>query len=216
MEYRKEIHNYIQTHKEEIIETLKELVKIPSVRDKAQENAPFGKACARVLEFTDEFYRKNGFETKFDRNGGYLLSFFGNGKKSLGVFAHADVVPVGEDWIYTKPFDPLEKGDCIIGRGTLDNKSAIVISLYCAKTLKELRIPFNSRLVMFTGANEESGMQDIKKYIATHTPPDFSLVADTAFPVYRGNKGILRFFAKSNIPLNEISDFNGGTAFNIV
>ena len=31
------------------------------------------------------------------------------------------------------------------------------------KTLKELSIQFNSRLVMFTGANEETGMADIEE-----------------------------------------------------
>lgn len=216
MKYREEIHNYIQTHKKKIVEILKELVKIPSVCDEAGENAPFGKECAKVLEFTQELYKKSGFETELDRSGGYLLSYFGEGEKSIGLFAHADVVPVSDDWIYTKPFEPIEKDGCIIGRGTLDNKSAIVISLYCAKMLKELNIPFNSRLVMFTGANEESGMGDIKNYISKHTPPDFSLVADTGFPAYRGDKGILHFVATSSFPLKEIDDFRGGTAFNII
>lgn len=216
MQYKEQIHNYVQNHKEEIIEILKELIKIPSVRGEAEENAPFGKECARILEFTKNLYKNNGFETELDQNGGYLLSFFGKGEKSLGVFAHADVVPVSDDWIYTKPFEPIEKDGCIIGRGALDDKSAVIISLYCAKILKELNIPFGSRLVMFTGSNEESGMQDIKNYLSSHIPPDFSFVADTAFPLYRGNKGILRFTAKSNTPLKEITDFCGGSAFNVI
>lgn len=216
MQYKEQIHNYVQGHKEEIVETLKELIKIPSVAGAPEENAPFGRECAKVLEFTQQLYGNNGFETELDRNGGYLLSYYGKGNKTLGIFAHADVVPVGDDWVLGKPFEPTERDGCIIGRGALDDKSAVVISLYCAKILKELNIPFGSRLVMFTGSNEESGMEDINNYISAHTPPDFSLVADTAFPLYRGNKGILRFTAKSNIPLKEITDFCGGSAFNII
>ena len=155
---KEEIHNYIREHKEEIVNTLKELVKIPSVRGEKAKGAPFGKACKDVLEYTEKLYRENGFETELDYEGGYLLSYYGKGEKSLGLFAHADVVPVGEGWVLTKPFCHIEKNGCLVGRGTLDDKSAIVISLYIAKMLKELKIPFNSNLVCFTGANEESGM----------------------------------------------------------
>lgn len=155
-------------------------------------------------------YAKNGFDTELDQKGGYLLSYFGESEKTLGIFAHADVVPVADDWIYTKPFEPIEQDGFLIGRGALDDKSGIVIALYCAKMLKELSIPFHSRLVMFTGANEESGMQDIQNYASTHTTPDFSLVADTAFPLYRGQKGICMFHATLKEPLSAINDFSGG------
>ena len=209
------IHEYIEKNKTEIVNTLKELVKIPSVRSEAEEGAPFGKECARVLEYLQELYRDNGIETELDREGGYLLAHFGSGEKSLGLFAHADVVDVGNDWIYKQPFNPVEKDGCLVGRGVSDNKSAAVISLYCAKMLKELEIPFNSRLVLFTGANEETGMHDIENYLKKHTAPDFALVADTAFPFYRGDKGSLQFIAESETPLEEICDFCGGKSINI-
>lgn len=134
-DYKKQIHDYILKNKVEIVEVFKEIVRIPSVRGEITPGAPFGKACADVLEYTEKLYRENGFETEYDREGGYLLSNYGNGTKSLGLFAHADVVPVGNDWVLTKPFVPIEKDGFLIGRGVLDDKSAIVISLYCAKML---------------------------------------------------------------------------------
>ena len=216
MIFKEQIHDYIQRHKGEIVDTLKELIRIPSVKGEAEENAPFGEECARVLKFTQKLYKNNGFETELDVNGGYLLSYYGEDRKSLGLFAHADVVPVANDWALTTPFEPIEKDGFLIGRGAMDDKSAVVISLYCAKILKELNIPFGSRLIMFTGSNEESGMQDIKNYVSAHTPPDFSLVCDTAFPLYRGNKGILHFVATQEAPMHDITDFSGGSAFNII
>ena len=216
MNFKQQINDYIQSHKKEIVDTLNELIKIPSVRGNAEENAPFGKECARALDFTKTLYERNGFETELDREGGYLLSYYGEGKKSLGLFAHADVVPVGDDWTLTSPFQPIEKDGYIVGRGALDDKSAVVASLFCAKMIKELKLPFCSRLVCFTGSNEESGMQDIKNYASKHKMPEFSLVCDTAFPLYRGDKGILHFRATSNTRLKEISDFSGGAAFNII
>ena len=135
MDIKQKIHNYVELHRAEIIENLIKLIKIPSVRGDGAPNAPFGMECARVLEFAEELYKKNGFETELSCDGGYLLSYFGEGEKSLGIFAHADVVPVEDNWLYTKPFEPIEKEGCIIGRGALDDKSAVAISLYCAKII---------------------------------------------------------------------------------
>lgn len=216
MEYSEKIHNYVVEHKDEIINTLKELVKIPSVKGVAEPCAPFGKECAKALEFTEKLYSQKGFETEINKNDGYLLSFFGSGEKSLGIFAHSDVVDVSDDWVHTEPFEPIEKDGYLIGRGVLDDKSAVVISLYCAKMLKELNIPFNSRLVMFTGSNEETGMADIDKYTEAHKAPDFSLVADTAFPLYRGDKSLMNLWVTSNTELRDIKNFHGGNAMNII
>lgn len=216
MEYAEKIHNYVSEHKEEILDTLKGLIKIPSVRGTAGVDAPFGKECARALEYTEKLYAQNGFETELNKRDGYLLSYFGNGTRTLGIFAHTDVVDVSDDWVHTTPFEPIEKDGILIGRGVLDDKSAIVISLYCAKMLKELNIPFNSKLVMFTGSNEETGMEDVEKYVKDHSAPDFSLVSDTAFPLYRGDKSGMNLWVTMNTELRDIQDFNGGKGMNII
>ena len=216
MEYTEKIHNYVVEHKEEILKTLKELVKIPSVRGAAEAEAPFGKACADALEYTEKLYSQNDFETELNKQGGYLLSYFGKGKRTLGLFAHADVVDVSDDWVHTKPFEPIEKDGYLIGRGVHDDKAAVVIALYSAKILKELNIPFYSRLVMFTGANEETGMADIEEYSKKHTAPDFSLICDTAFPLYRGDKSMMNFWVTLNTELKDIKNFHGGNTMNII
>lgn len=215
MRYEEEIHNYVQSHKDEIINMLKELVKIPSFQSAAEEGAPFGRACAEVLEYVKSCWQKNGFDTELHQDGGYLLSYYGEGEKSIGLFSHADVVSVSDDWIFTKPFEPIEKDGFLIGRGVVDDKAGIVTALYCAKMLKELNIPFNSKLVMFVGANEETGMRDIKNYVKENTPPDFSLVTDCAFPIFRGDKGILQFEAVCETELLDVDCFFGGEDINI-
>lgn len=74
------------------------------------------------------------------------------------MFSHADVVSVSDDWVFTEPFHIIEKDGFLIGRGVIEDKASMVTSLHCAKMLKELKIPFHSKLVVFTGANEETGM----------------------------------------------------------
>lgn len=215
MEYDASIHRYLHEHREEILQTLKELIQIPSVRSHAEPCAPFGRSCAEILDYTHRLYCENGFESELDRNGGYLLSYYGSGRNTIGLFAHADVVDVSNDWVHTKPFEPVEKEGFCIGRGALDDKSAIVLSLYCAKMLKELKLPFSSKLVLFTGTNEETGMEDIDRYLQRHTPPSFSLVPDTAFPIYRGNKSGMSVWATFSYEMKNIEHFCGGTAMNI-
>lgn len=209
MNFKEQIHDYIHQHKDEIVNILKELIRIPSVRSEAEENAPFGAECARVLEFTKNLYEDNGFDTELDREGGYLLSYYGEGKKSLGIFSHADVVPVGEGWSLTTPFEPNEIDGFLVGRGVMDDKAAVVASFFVARMIKELEIPFNSRLMLFTGSAEESGMGDIKNYLSKHTPPDFALVPDACFPLYRGNKGRILIKATRNSSLCEIKSIVG-------
>ena len=208
--YRSEIRRYIDSHKSEIVELLKELVRIPSVRGEAMPDAPFGKECSDVLLCTEAMYKKYGFECELDGEGGYLLSYFGKAEKSLGIFAHADVVPAGEGWTLTSPFEPKEVDGFLVGRGVMDDKAAIVASLFVARIINELSIPFNSRLLLFTGSSEESGMGDIKNYLKSHTPPDFALVPDSCFPLYRGNKGRILMKAVRNSALGEIKSLVGG------
>ena len=210
------IHDYIQSHRQELVEIWKELVRIPSVQAPAQPGMPFGPESARVLRKAEEIYKRFGFETQPDPEGRYLLSFFGSGTKTIGMFAHADVVPPGEDWIYTTPFDPIEKDGFLIGRGVADNKAAVIMSLCCARLLRDLNIPFSSRLVLFTGGNEENGMEDIQSFAQTHGVPDVNLVCDSGFPVFRGDKGIIRYFIRSDKAFESVLDFSGGFAFNVI
>lgn len=65
--YKKEIHNYVQNHRNEIINMLKELVKIPSIQSKPEEGAPFGRACAEVLEYVKSCWQKMDLIQKFIR-----------------------------------------------------------------------------------------------------------------------------------------------------
>ena len=137
-------------------------------------------------------------------------------KKTVGLFAHADVVPVDDKWTVTSPFEPKIVDGELYARGALDDKSAIIISLYALKIIKELNIPFNSSLLCFAGANEETSMNDIISYTNTHTPPDFSLVLDAGFPVYYGDKGMLWLLLTNHDTFEELIDINGGSAYNII
>lgn len=210
------IHEYLISHQEEMVDTLKQLVAFPSVRQTVSEEYPFGKECAEVLSFIEALYQKHGFATQMHDKDGYLLSYLGEGEPGIGLFAHADVVAPGDHWVVGAPFLAAEKDGFLIGRGVADDKCAVVAAIYIMKMIQELSLPVSSSIVSFTGIGEETGMQDVKNYIKQHKAPRFSLICDSELPLYRGNKGTLRATAISQTKLNDIIRFHGGASFNIV
>ena len=213
------IRQKLESYRSEIRENLFSLVKIPSVRSESKERAPFGEGCAKALSAVRELQENCGYKTVINEEDGYLTAHAGNlnGKKTIGLFAHADVVPTGDGWVFTSPFEPIEKDGILIGRGVCDNKAGIMMSLYAAKVIDELNLPLKSRLLLFTGSNEESGMADIKAFVKKESIPDLSLVPDNSFPVNRGECGVLRWYAVSDTAFSDaVVSVNGGKAFNAV
>ncbi len=215
MEYA-EIRCWMEKQREYLAKSLGRLVEVPSVKSEPRPGAPFGESCARALRTAQSLYEESGFETRLYADSGYLLSTVGAGERCIGVFAHSDVVPAGNGWMYTEPFHMLEKDGFFLGRGVSDNKGAIVTSLLTARAIRELKIPLRSRVQFFTGSEEEEGMRDICAFRAEQPMPEVSLVPDSGFPVFRGEKGILRFWLVSNRRLQCLKSLFGGEAYNMV
>ncbi len=216
IQYDNLIKEWIEENKEEIINDWISICKTPAIKGEPTENAPFGKECAKGLAECTDLFKNRGFDTKIYEKSGYSLVKYGNGDKTIGLFTHSDVVPVGEDWLYTKPFEPIVKDGALIGRGVEDNKSGIIASLCAMEFFRKHNIPLKSRIQLFIGSNEESGMEDIKAFAREQKIPEISLIPDAEFPCSTGEKGICQLYATSNRQLNDIIDFCGGEAFNIV
>ena len=214
--YDEKIRAWLTENREEILQKWMELVRIPSLRGTAEENAPYGRNCAEALKTAAGYFASRGFDVRIEAQEGYALADFGAGEKTIGLFAHCDVVPTGDGWLYTEPFEPVIRDGLLIGRGASDNKSGVMASLCIMSMAKELNIPLKSRIRTFLGTNEESGMADVEAFVQKEEMPDISLVPDSGFPCSLGEKGILRLWMQCGAELTEIRDFRGGSAFNIV
>ena len=210
------IDSFIENNKDAILNDLMDLVRIPSVRGEATENMPFGEDCHKMLIETARLYKSHGFSSRFDKNNYYVISEFKNGGKTIGIFSHGDVVPADGEWLISPPFEPVIKDGYMFGRGCNDDKSGIIQALYAAKFIKENYNNFRSNILMFTGANEESGMADIKEFVKNETMPDFSISPDGEYPYYGGERTIIRFFATSDKSFKSIKNFCGGNTENII
>ncbi len=212
------IEGYLQENKQEIVDALLSLMRIPSVEGEAQEGMPYGKACDDMLNATAALMESHGFTTVKKNASGYTFSLLeGSTDKRIGTYAHGDVVPVDGEWLICPPFEPIIKDGFIFGRGCNDDKSGIVEMLYVAKIIRDLGLPLKSNLLMFTGVNEETGMGDIQAFVKEQPMPDAGLVIDGgSYPCDLGERTFYRFFLRSKTPFESIRAFEGGKVFNIV
>ena len=210
------IENWIEKNKDEILENWIDICKIPSIKGEATTNAPFGIECARALKESVKLFDSENIIAECFEESGYGLATYGEGDKTIGLFTHSDVVPVGEDWIFTEPFNPIIKDGALIGRGSEDNKSGIIASLCVTKFLRDNDIKLKSKLQTFIGSDEECGMGDLINFLKEQKMPDVSIIPDADFPCSTGEKGIYHFWCKSRDSFSDIISISGGEAFNIV
>ena len=215
-ELDQKICGWIDTHHEELLDDLMTLMRVPSVRSEPLPGAPYGAECRNALDASQAFFSRLGFDTRMEYDRGYTLATWGEGSKTIGLFGHADVVPAGDGWIHTQPFEPVIKSGKLIGRGGADDKGGIVIGASVMRMVRDLGLPVRSRLLAFAGSNEETGMGDIQAYVANEVCPDISIVPDGDFPCSLGEKGKLIMWAESNVPFTAIRDFCGGLSTNVV
>ncbi len=212
------LNEIIDANQDNIIQTLREVVRIPSVQGEAEEGAPYGKNVKNALEYMLNKAEELGLHTvNFDGQVGYAE--YGKGEL-IAVVAHLDVVPAGDGWIHD-PFGGELDGGAIFGRGTVDDKGPAVASLYGLYALKESGLKINRRVRVMFGTNEETGSGDME-YFFSHggEQPVMGFTPDGAFPLIYGEKGIVIEELKTGYAQEDaqakLLEIKGGTAHNVV
>lgn len=165
-----------------MIETIKELVRIPSVSGTPEVKD----ALRKALEICEGL----GFRTK---NCDDLLGYgeIGQGDALIGILCHLDVVPSGNGWKHD-PFEAAVEDGRLYGRGVIDDKGPAVAAIYAMKDILASSEPMNKRVRIIFGCMEETGeWADMEKYKATEEMPSYGFTPDADFPAIYGEKGIL-------------------------
>ena len=208
----------VLSYRDQIIQSVQENVRIPSVQGEPMPGAPFGEGVRRSLDHALKTAENLGFRTKnLDNYIGWAE--FGEGDEMIAVLGHLDVVPEGDGWT-CDPYGGIIRDGKIMGRGTTDDKGPSIAALYAMAALRDTGLPIKRRIRVLLGCNEETGSADINYYLSHGGEiPVMGFTPDGEYPVINGEKGIITscfestFRQDRNLRLLRIQ---GGTAPNVV
>lgn len=175
----------------EMIESISEMIKIPSVEDPKTQSPekPQGEGCYRALMKMEEISRELGFSFK---NVGNVAGHaeWGSGDEIVAVLGHLDVVPAGTGWD-DDPFSGKVEDGYIWGRGALDDKGPTIACLYAQKALMNLGFKPKKRIRTIVGTAEETNWKCMTAYFNSEEIPTYGFTPDGQFPIIQSEKGIL-------------------------
>lgn len=217
--YREKIDAFIDAHRQEMLEDICELCRINSEKMPAEEGMPYGPGAAEALDAAMDI--AEGYDFIVTDYDGYVAAIdIGENPRHLDILAHLDVVPAGDGWQITQPFEPIEKDGKLYGRGTADDKGPAIAALYAMRAVKELDIPLTKNVRLILGTDEECGSSDIKHYYAVEAEAPMTFSPDADFPVTNVEKGrlgghfIAEFEAGTELP--KLISIEAGTKRNVV
>ena len=214
MNYKK----LIEPYKVDMLDAFRRFVQIPSVYDPntVSKTMPFGKDVDAALEWVAKLGERFGFDV--DRCDGYATELtIGEGDRVIGIYAHADVVPVTGEWKFG-PFVPTIENGNIYGRGTSDDKGPMIAAFYAVKALKDNGLLRNYKVKIVVGGDEERGSSCLDYYFNNlkKEGPDYGFTPDSDFPLIYGEKGIQDFWPILHIDIPHVQSISGGVATNAV
>lgn len=210
-----QLFSYIDNHTEEMISDLARLIRIPSVRGEAAENAPFGKEPAAALDEVLKICTEAGLAVRNIDNYVGTADFYPADKvPELGVLSHMDVVPVGSGWS-VPPFELTEKDGKLLGRGAIDDKGPAIAALYAVKAIKDSGLKLSKNVRLIFGTDEECGSGDLAYYRKKEQLPEMLFTPDGNYPVINAEKGLMRASYTGAVS-DKIVSLKGGTVVNAV
>lgn len=169
----------------ELIEGLKEFLRIPSVST-APEHQPDIRRCAAFVRdaLTAAGLENAAFIESEGRNPlVYADWLHAPGKPTILFYGHYDVQPPDplDEWV-SPPFEPEVRGDNIYARGAVDDKGQVYLQIKAIEKLykRDGRLPVNVKVLI--EGEEEVGGEHIEQFVASKDPraqADAAIVCDT-------------------------------------
>jgi len=169
------IFSEIERQKNEMAQTLMEFIRVPAIAPENNGEGELRKTekLVQILEVVG-FDKIEHFDAEDERvpskkRPNVVAYCHGENKtEKLWIISHLDVVPPGEEslWTITKPFEPTIKEERIYGRGSEDNGQSMVASIFAVKALKNLGIrPKRTVALAFVADEEQGSMYGIQHLI---------------------------------------------------
>ncbi len=150
----------------QMVETLMELVRIPAIGPENGGDGESRKAeklekilSAAGFDKIDHFDAEDSRVSSGKRPNLVAYSYGDNDAARLWIVTHIDVVPAGDEtlWTVTKPFEPVLKENRVYGRGAEDNGQSLIASLFALKAMKRLGLKPKRTVALAFVSDEEQG-----------------------------------------------------------
>jgi len=207
-----------EPYRNEMIETLKNFIKIKSVKTEPHLNMPYGKGIFDALMFVQSESERMDLEC-VNLFGQMAYVEYGFSDQMLAILVHLDVVPEGDGWTMDA-FTGIEKDGKIYGRGAIDNKGPAISALFALRALNDNCIQLNKKVRLIFGTDEETGWGDMEFYKQHEPMPDIAFSPDGEYPVINTEKGLVHMqLSKNYEPSTKgifIKELIAGTRPNVV
>jgi len=184
------VHDFVESHRDDLVRYLCDLIRARTVNPPGEEH----RAAAVLTGFCEA--RGIAYETLEKETGRTnVVARIGEGRPRVLVPCHLDVVPAGDGW-QTDPFEPVERGGCIYGRGAKDNKGPLAAMMLAADYLKAHEALLAGSFLLAGCADEEAGSALGMIYLlqACGLEADLAVVPDAGHEMRQvdvGEKGAL-------------------------
>lgn len=192
-------------HSESITGGLSSILKFPTISGGATsadagETDNYPRAVENCMNFLREEAEKMGLSWRNHANRVAVIQFGPDDMPFVGLPVHIDVVPPGDGWTHD-PFGGVVENGAIWGRGSQDNKCAVIQMLWALATLKAINKPLVRGARIIAGTSEETGdWSDLDLYHNAEPQPEMSIVPDALFPIIVGEKGVMNVRMVAELP----------------
>ncbi len=219
---------YVETHKQKLLDELKEFLRIPSVSTLPEHR----KDVDRAAQFVADSLKKAGLENvEIIQTAKHPLVYadwmHAPGKPTVLCYGHYDVQPPDPMELWkTPPFEPTERDGNLYARGSADDKGQMYMHIKAVEALRAVngKLPINLKFLV--EGEEEIGGESIAKYVEQNPAKlkaDVALVSDTALyaegipTLCIGLRGLVYTEIEATGPMRDLhSGLYGGAAPNAV
>ncbi len=178
------VEQYLHDHAAESLETLKALLRIPSVSAISAHKPD----VRRAAQFVQQQLTSAGVVTELVETAGHPIVYGewlqAEGAPTVLVYGHYDVQPPDplDKWV-TPPFEPDVRDGCVWARGATDDKGQMLTHVLSAAAWLKVtgRLPVNMKFVI--EGEEEVGSDNLDKFLSDRREQlrcDVAVISDTS------------------------------------
>ncbi len=217
-----DLRERVEGVKEDLLEELKEFLRMPSISARAEGEGGF-RECA---EWVRSKLEETGAEARILETDGHPVVYaeIGGGEKTLLSYGHYDVQPPEplELW-ESDPFEPAIRDGALYARGVADDKGDVMARIQALRLYQEEHGPLPFKLKVFIEGEEEIGSPNLAPFVRSNAELlradaclwEGSMKDEAGRPViFCGTKGLAYVELRARGASHDLHSMYGGIAPN--